>query len=450
MPCAVYISAAHKSSGKTIVSLGLCTAFKQKSLTVQAFKKGPDYIDPIWLAQASGNPCYNLDFYNMSENEIQQCYAQNTALSDVNIIEGNKGLFDGMNVVGGDANADLAKLLNVSVILVLDASGITRGIAPLVNGYQAFDKDVNIAGIILNKIAGERHQSKLVQALEYYSDIPVLGAIRRSKELLVDERYLGLMPANETPKSQILIDKITANIAEQVDLNKIIELNQTKPTQPLDVVINTPKKITVAVAKDRAFGFYYADDVTAFADLGVELIYFDTLNDPYLPKADGLFIGGGFPEMHPQSLSNNQSLINDIKTKIQAGLPTYAECGGLMYLSRKITFNGKTHPMVGVIEADTVMTKNPIGRGYVQLSPTKNHPWQGVAKHIYAHEFHYSKIENIGKNTNYAYQVKRGVGVDNNQDGILIYNLLATYTHLRNVGNNHWVKQFVDFIKDKK
>ncbi len=450
MASSIYLSAAHKSSGKTVVSLGLCAAFKARSLNVQAFKKGPDYIDPIWLSQASGNPCYNLDFYNMSEGEITQLYQRYASNSDIAIIEGNKGLYDGMSVTGGDANADMAKLLNTGVILVIDASGITRGIAPLVSGYQAFDAEVNISGVILNKVAGERHESKLVQAIEHYTDIPVLGAIRRSKELIIDERHLGLMPANETLESQIFIDRAAKHISNQVDLDKIIGSNQqvVESTAP---VINTNKKsLTVAVAKDSAFGFYYQDDLDAFESLGVEIVYFDTLVDKTLPKVDGLFIGGGFPEMQLEALSANQSLLKDIKTKIKSGLPTYAECGGLMYLSNQINFNNQTHTMVGVIDADTVMRAKPIGRGYVQLSPNNNHPWSGVAEQIYAHEFHYSKLENINPNTRYAYQVLRGVGVDNMQDGILIYNLLATYTHLRDVGGNHWVEQFVNFIKDKQ
>ncbi|HCJ86973.1 MAG TPA: cobyrinic acid a,c-diamide synthase, partial [Gammaproteobacteria bacterium] len=337
MASSIYLSAAHKSSGKTVVSLGLCAAFKEKSLNVQAFKKGPDYIDPIWLSQASGNPCYNLDFYNMSEDEITQLYGQYASNSDITIIEGNKGLYDGMNVTGGDANADLAKLLKLPVILVVDATGITRGVAPLVKGYQVFDTDVHIAGVVLNKIAGDRHESKLIQAIEYYTDIPVLGAIRRSTELIIDERHLGLMPANETPESQKFIDTAAKHIADQVDLDRLIGINQKTIESPTPVINNTTSSITVAVAKDSAFGFYYQDDLDAFDSLGVDLVYFDTLTDDKLPEADALFIGGGFPEMQLEALSANQSLLTDIKAKIQAGLPTYAECGGLMYLSRQIT-----------------------------------------------------------------------------------------------------------------
>ena len=273
MPSSIYLSAAHKSSGKTVVSLGLCAALKEKSLNVQAFKKGPDYIDPIWLSQASGNPCYNLDYYNMSEQEISAIYTQYASQSDIALIEGNKGLYDGMKVVGGDANADLAKLLNIPVVLVVDATGITRGVAPLVSGYQAFDKEVVIAGVILNKIAGDRHESKLIQAIEHYTDIPVIGAIRRSTELIIDERHLGLMPANEIPESKSFIDIAAKHIADQVDLDSVININQ-KPIKPiLPVKKNISNGITVAVAKDSAFGFYYQDDLNAFESLGVDLVF---------------------------------------------------------------------------------------------------------------------------------------------------------------------------------
>ena len=446
----IYLSAAHKSSGKTVVSLGICGALKAQKLTVQPFKKGPDYIDPIWLAQASGNPCYNLDFYNMTEAEILQLYGDKNSIADISIIEGNKGLYDGMSVAGGDANADLAKMLDIPVILVVDTTGITRGVAALVKGYQDFDTDVNIAGVILNKVAGERHQSKLVQAIEHYTDISVVGSIRRSKALIIDERHLGLMPANETPQSQQFINRASQLIADQVDLDKLISLKkQPQASQPSTINLSA-SKFRVAVAKDSSFGFYYQDDLDKFHELGVELIYFNTLEDSLLPECDGLFIGGGFPEMQLEALSANQSLLRDIKGKIEQGLPTYAECGGLMYLTQQISSKGESYPMVGVINANTNMTPRPIGRGYVQLEPTKEHPWENVASTIFAHEFHYSKLDNIDPKTHYAFKVLRGVGVDNNRDGILKYNLLACYTHLRNVAGNQWVEQFVNFINKNK
>jgi len=443
----IYLSAAHKSSGKTVVSLGLCAALKNRSLDIQPFKKGPDYIDPIWLSQASGKSCYNLDFYNMSRHEIFNLYQSKNALADLSIIEGNKGLYDGMSVTGGDANADLAKLLNIPVVLVVDTIGITRGVAALVSGYQAFDNEINIAGVILNKVAGVRHESKLIQAIEHYTDIPILGSIRRNKELIIDERHLGLMPASEAPQSQQFIDRAAKHIADQVDLDKVINIGQTSIKTPVIPEVLNQHSLSVAVAKDSAFGFYYPDDLDRFNALGVKIKYFDALRDTHLPECDGLYIGGGFPETQLKALSANQSLLADIKSKITSGLPSYAECGGLMYLSNQITSDNQSYSMVGVIDADTIMTKKPIGRGYVQLESLEDHPWEGVSEKIYAHEFHYSKLENIDQNTRYAFKVLRGVGVDNMQDGIIKYNLLASYTHLRNIAGNQWVDQFVNFIK---
>ncbi|WP_190600242.1 cobyrinate a,c-diamide synthase [Candidatus Vesicomyidisocius sp. SY067_SCS001] len=454
MSLSFYLSAAHKSSGKTVISLGLCAAFKQQSLNVQTFKKGPDYIDPIWLSKASGNPCYNLDFYNMTDDEIIQLYQNQSSNSDIDIIEGNKGLFDGMSVTGGDANADLAKLLMTPVILVIDSTGITRGVAPLLSGYQVFDKEINIAGVILNKVASERHESKLIQAINYYTDIHVLGCIRRSKALIIDERHLGLMPANETSQSQIFIKKVANIITDQVDLNILLDFNCVKSNNKIINTytnVNTIKeKIIIAIAKDAVFNFYYQDDLDKFESLGVSIKYFDTLKDNNLPICDGLFIGGGFPEMQLEALNANQSLLEDIKTKIEHNLPTYVECGGLMYLTNSITNNKETYSMIGIIDADSYMMSKPIGRGYVELEPTDEHCWSGVSKHIYAHEFHYSKLKNINSNTRYAFNVLRGVGVSNKFDGIMKYNLLASYTHLHNVASNEWVIQFVDFINKVK
>ena len=445
-----YISAAHKSSGKTIISLGLCRAISNLNSKVQSFKKGPDYIDPIWLAKATHQPCYNLDFFNMSPEEILDLYNNHSATSDVSIVEGNKGLFDGMSVDGGDANADLAKLLNLPVILVIDTNGMTRGIAPLLQGYQNFDHGVNIQGVILNKVGGDRHESKLINAIEHYTDLKVYGSVQRNKELDIDERHLGLMPANEDDKSEIKINRISEIIADSINIKKILSdtpnniISKSKPRESI------PSSLTIAIPKDVAFGFYYQDDLALFEKLGTKISYFDAIRDSKLPECDGLFIGGGFPEMSLKELSSNKSLLTDIQNKINAGLPAYAECGGLMYLTNKIEYLDRSFPMVGVINANTVMTQRPVGRGYVEIEPTDNHPWEGVSKKISAHEFHYSRLENIATDYKYAYNVLRGVGISNKKDGIITKNLLATYSHLRSVGGNLWVQQFIKFIKTLK
>jgi len=445
-----YISAAHKSSGKTIISLGLCRAISNLNSKVQSFKKGPDYIDPIWLAKSTHQPCYNLDFFNMSPEEILDLYNKHSATSDVSIVEGNKGLFDGMSVDGGDANADLAKSLNLPVILVIDTNGMTRGIAPLLQGYQNFDHGVNIQGVILNKVGGDRHESKLINAIEHYTDLKVYGSVQRNKELDIDERHLGLMPANEDDKSEIKINRISEIIAASINIQKVLSDTNNDIVSQSKTRESIPSSLTIAIPKDAAFGFYYQDDLDLFEELGTKISYFDAIKDSKLPECDGLFIGGGFPEMNLEELSSNKSLLTDIQNKINAGLPAYAECGGLMYLTNNIEYLGRSFPMVGVINANTVMTQRPVGRGYVEIEPTDSHPWEGVSKKISAHEFHYSRLENIAKDYEYAYNVLRGVGINNKKDGIITKNLLATYSHLRSVGGNLWVQQFIEFIKTLK
>ena len=445
-----YISAAHKSSGKTIISLGLCRAISNLNSKVQSFKKGPDYIDPIWLAKASHQPCYNLDFFNMSSEEILDLYNNHSATSDVSIIEGNKGLFDGMSVDGGDANADLAKLLNLPVILVIDTNGMTRGIAPLLQGYQNFDHGVNIQGVILNKVGGDRHESKLINAIEHYTDLKVYGSVQRNKELDIDERHLGLMPANEDDKSEIKINRISEIIADSINIKSILSDTPNNIISKSKLRKSIPSSLTIAIPKDVAFGFYYQDDLDLFEELGTKISYFDAIKDSKLPECDGLFIGGGFPEMSLKELSSNKSLLTDIQNKINAGLPAYAECGGLMYLTNNIEYLDRSFPMVGVINANTVMTQRPVGRGYVEIEPTDSHPWKDVSRKISAHEFHYSRLENIATDYEYAYNVLRGVGINNKKDGIITKNLLATYSHLRSVGGNLWVQQFIEFIKTLK
>lgn len=296
----IYISAAHKSSGKTTLSIGLCAALHQQGLIVQPFKKGPDYIDPIWLAQASGGrACFNLDFNTMSDAEINNTVQHFSRDADISIIEGNKGLYDGVALDGSDSNAAMAKLTQSSVILIIDALGITRGVAPLLLGYQQFDRDVTIAGVIYNFTNGDRHDSKLRAVTEEYTDIPVLGMIKKNELLVIDERHLGLMPSNEDSQAFQKIAEIGNIISNSVDTAALI--NFSKQTLKIDVkplvmttIRATREKIRLGICEDAAFGFYYADDKLALERAGAELVSINTLSDKALPKdLDGLFIGGG-------------------------------------------------------------------------------------------------------------------------------------------------------------
>ncbi len=455
----IYIAAAHKSSGKTAVAVGLTAALVKRGLTVQPFKKGPDYIDPIWLARAAGRACYNLDFFTQSGAEILTTFTGKSLGADISVIEGNKGLFDGLDVEGTDSNAALATILSAPVVLVIDTGGMTRGIAPLIRGYLDFDPNVDIRGVILNKVGGARHETKLRAALERYTDADVLGAIGRNAALEIPERHLGLIPANEVSTADTMIAHLADAVLAGVDLDRIIDLASAASLPAIKTVLGaSPQQQTtdvrIAIARDTAFGFYYPDDLEAFADAGAELIAFDALNDVQLPEADGLFIGGGFPETQLAALSANQNLLTDIRQALAAGLPAYAECGGLMYLARSIAWRGEKRNMVGAVPVDVIVGDRPQGRGYMVLEETAKGPWppsspdQGAATaSIPAHEFHYARLENLPDDLGYAYRVVRGDGIDGRHDGMVIANLLAGFAHHRNTRANPWVKRFVEFVR---
>ena len=456
----IFISATHKSSGKTTVSIGLCAALRAQGSIVQPFKKGPDYIDPLWLGAASGRACHNLDFNTMTPDEIIQTVQRYSLNTDIALIEANKGLYDGMALDGSDSNAAIAKLTRSPVVLVVDTRGMTRGIAPLLLGYQAFDRDINIAGIIFNRVGGARHAAKLRESVEYHTDINVLGAVQNNPEMEIEERHLGLMPSNESGEAEAQIARIRDLVAEQVDLDLLRGIAATAE----EGVCNTPLRsegrgglhsppshspLRIGICRDPAFGFYYPGDLEALQQAGAELVPVNTLTDTALPDIDGLFIGGGFPETHMQQLAANVAMRESIRTAIDNGLPTYAECGGLMYLSRSLVWNGQQAAMVGIIPGDAVMHPKPQGRGYVKLQETADMPWPGgnMTHTINAHEFHYSRLENLTATGKFAYRMQRGTGIDGQHDGWIYRHLLASYTHMRDTSQFHWAQRFVAFIR---
>ncbi len=445
------VSAAHKSSGKTTLSVGLAAALRGRGLAVQAFKKGPDYIDPLWLAAASGRPCRNLDFWTASREEILASVARHGAAADVSLIEGNKGLYDGLDLDGSNSNAALAKLLDAPVVLVLDARGMTRGVAPLVLGYRQFDPEVRFAGVILNRLGGSRHEAKLRAVIEHYTGVPVLGAVHEDAAIGIAERHLGLVPANEADAEGARVAAIGEAVARQVDIGQLLErTNVAPPPAPAQAppARRGTTDLRIAIARDRAFGLYYAGDLEALEAAGAELLPFDALRDARLPEADALFVGGGFPECAAAELEANASLRAEVRRRIGEGMPAYAECGGLMYLARSISWRGRRHEMVGAIGADVVMQERPTGRGYVKLEAAAGHPWGLEAgREIRAHEFHYSKLENADPGLRYAWRVTRGHGIDGARDGIVTRNLLASYTHLRAAGGCDWPERFVAFAR---
>ena len=447
----ILISAANKSAGKTIVSTGICAALHAQGKTIQPFKKGPDYIDPMWLSAAAQRSCYNLDFWTQSEQEIRQLFGAKSEPCDISIIEANKGLYDGLAMDGSNSNAALAKLLDSSVVLVLDCRGTIRGIAPLLLGYQQFDPAVKIKGVILNFVGGQRHERKLRQIVETYTDLAILGVMYKDSELLLEERYLGLMPSNEDPQAQQRIQALGQRITEQIDLELLLALASPLPdTQFKQTVASIPANqypVRIAYAKDRAFGFYYADDLNTFSELGATLIPFDTLSDHQLPAADGVFIGGGFPEKHLDALHANTSLRSDIQRKLTAGMPAYAECGGLMYLCNSIHFKDHNRSMVGLIDADCHMNNSPQGRGYTQFNENPDSIWpEPSSATIHAHEFHYSHLQGLAQDTAFNFTITRGCGIQQQRDGLRIANTLACYAHQRHTEQNPWINRFLQFV----
>lgn len=446
-----------RSSGKTTFSIGLSYTLYTMGLKVQTFKKGPDYIDPLWLSSASQRPCYNLDQHMMGEDQIMKSFLKRSIGSDINIIEGNMGLYDSVDLQGEGSSAHLAKQLKAPVVLVMNAKGMTRGIAPIIQGLLNFDKDLNFAGVILNKVRGKRHENKLRESIEYYCDIDVLGVLANSDDMEIEERHLGLTPVIENEKLIKLLDPIGTIIKENVDCEKIIEkANQVeKLNYSGELILNyednnsekaIEEKVRIAIPRDEAFSFYYLENLEALEQGGAELIYFNSLKDKHLPEIDGLYLGGGFPEMFLNELEDNISLRKQLKELIDKGLPVYAECGGLMYLCKSISYKGTKKEMLSVLDYDVVQQDKPIGFGYINLEK-KDQCWLNIDNTIHAHEFHYSELMDVPETESFAYQVIRGRGISGKTDGILYKNVLASYAHLHIMSIPNWAKDFIQFIK---
>jgi len=453
----LFVSAAQRSSGKTTLALGLAAALAADGTVVQPFKKGPDYIDPMWLTLAAGRPCANLDLHLEGPEALRAAFARQAAAAELALVEGNMGLHDGLAPDGSDSNAALARLLAAPVLLVLDARGMTRGVAPLLLGQQAFDPEVHVAGVVLNRVRGVRHEAKLRAAIERYTAVPVLGALAEDARLAISERHLGLVPCSEVAAASERVQAIGRVVAAQVDLARVRAIAAAAPplAAPPPVADGAAaaaaagrRTLRIGVARDRAFGFYYPGDLAALEAAGAELVFVDTLRDTGLPALDGLVIGGGFPEACLDALAANAPLRAALRAAIEGGLPTYAECGGLMYLARSIRWQGRNAPMVGVIPADAVMHERSVGRGYVRLQETEHMPWAGGgAGVVHGHEFHHSSLENLDSGLRYAYRVQRGHGIDGRHDGLVLHRLLASYTHLRSGAGSDWAPRFVDFVR---
>lgn len=445
----ITISAPHRSSGKSTITIGLCAALKGRGMDVRPFKKGPDFIDPMWHEAATGRDSHNLDQYMMGDGVVMKSFQRFASGGDISIIEGNMGLYDGMDMEGSDSTAGLSRLLKAPVILVVDCYGMTRGIAPLVKGFEDFEPDTNVAGVILNRVKGSRHESKLRAAIERYCDARVLGALPEDREMGIAMRHLGLVPLREERGLFPAVEAMRRVIEQNIDLDRVVELAGSAPpleeAEFVEVAIPVPD-IKIGVAMDSAFTFYYPENLEALRAAGAELVPFSPMHDDRLPDVDGLYVGGGFPEVHMEALESNSVMRDAIRDAIHAGMPVYAECGGLMYMCESISYEGRTCGMAGAVSCGIKMSKRPAGHGYVILRPTGVGPWPAFGDEVRAHEFHHSSVTGLSGGV-FAYDVLRGSGVDGSHDGVVVNNMLAGYAHVHSLATPGWAEAVAGFVR---
>ena len=449
LPC-ITVAAPQGRSGKTIVSLALCALLSKRGLTIQPFKKGPDYIDPSWLTAAAGRSCRNLDLFLMSEETLLASFQQACQGADLALIEGAMGLYDGLDS-GWGSTAQVARLLNVPVILVVNTARMTGSIAAMVTGYQRFQADINIAAVVLNNVSGSRHERKLKVAVERYCGIPIVGSIPRDPDLRLEERHLGLIPFSETQDSKSIVERVCRKLEPHLDLDGVLTIAGKFKS---DLAVNTTSPKTsdqlarIGVMLDPVFSFYYPDNLEALSLAGAELVFINSLQHR-LPEIDGLYLGGGFPEFFLESLEANRELRHDIADAVEDGLPVYAECAGLMYLCQGIRWQGRYHEMVGAIPAEVEIDHHPRGHGYVVAEVTAENPLFPVGLTLRGHEFHHSKLVKA-EGLKFAYRMRRGRGVDGKVDGVIYKNVFAAYTHLHALGVPQWAEAFVSLASQKQ
>jgi cobyrinic acid a,c-diamide synthase len=441
------VSGDRGSAGKTTFSIGLARHLRQTGRAVQTFKKGPDFIDPMWHTRASGRSCRHLDFMMMGEGTIRERFARWSADADVALVEGNKGLFDGVDTDGSNSTSALARLLAVPVVLVVDCARVTRGIAALLLGYTQFERDLRFAGVVLNNVSTSRHEAKLRAAVERYTDMTVLGALARSSSVEIRERHLGLVPDGETGAADVVIDACARAVAQGVDVGRLLERTAGVVALPASAEArgerSGPSTVTIAVARDRAFSFYYPESLEALRAAGARLAFFSPLVDR-LPACDAAYLGGGFPEVYASELARNGALFDDLRDLARRGA-IYAECGGLLALGRSLIVGGVEHRMAGVLPLRAEMTDRPQGRGYMKLRPTgANATWSiPSGASFWAHEFHHSRVRVEDDRARYAYAVERGAGIGGGVDGILHEGVLASYAHVHPASAPWWAGAFV-------
>ena len=435
-------------SGKTLAALGIAGALKARGVDVAPFKKGPDYIDAAWLGAATGRAGRNLDTFLQGPEALGAILAHG-ASSDLALVEGNRGLFDGGDAAGTHSTAELAKRLNAPIVLVVDVTKATRTVAALVLGCRALDPDVPLAGVVLNRVATPRQERVIRDALAGAGGPPVLGALPRIDDDPLPGRHLGLVTAAEHPRTQESIGTAARLAETHLDLEALLEIagGATAVELPERERPSKGSPVRVGVLRDEAFSFYYPENLEALEELGGELVFFSALAGDSLPDVDALYVGGGFPELYAAALAANRALTESLRAAVASGMPVYAECGGLMYLAKELIADGVSHPMAGVLDLVVEQTSRPHGHGYVEGTVDRANPFFETGAALRGHEFHYSRPQGGADRSPTVVGLGRGTGLGDGRDGIVRGRVWASYLHLHALGTPAWAPGLVGLAR---
>ncbi len=452
----IVISGLSGDSGKTVAACGLLSCFRDRGINVTGFKKGPDYIDAAWLSLSSGKPARNLDTYMMGFEKVKNSFLQNACSDGINIIEGNRGVFDGADSKGTHSTSELAKLLQAPVIIIQDVSKVTRTAAASILGCKSLAPELKIEGVILNQVAGKRHKKIVTEAIEELTGIPVVGVIPKlQNRLVLPSRHLGLITPGELELNTLIIDELKNIFEANVDIEKILKIALN--AFPFDIKVNIKQQdenelaaVKIGYFKDRAFSFYYPENLEMLQKEGAEIIPISSTHYASIDELDALYIGGGFPEMNLADLAAGKKITDGVKKLAESGLPIYAECGGLMYLAKEILWKGKNYPMSGVLPISISMHDRPQGHGYSEMIVDNENPFYDKGTVIKGHEFHYSKIDEYEPGLNSCLSVTRGTGCFNGRDGLTYKNVFASYIHVHALATPEWVKGMINSARNYK
>lgn len=451
------IAGTQSGVGKTTISTGIMRALVLRGLDVQPFKVGPDYIDPAFHSFVTGNKSRNLDSWMIDEETLKELFAKNSYPRDISVIEGVMGLYDGFGIERDmGSTAHVSKILKTPVVLVIDGGGMSSSAAAAVLGYKMYDTEVDLRGVIVNNVSGERHYDLIKRVIERDTGIKCFGYLKKNLNIRLESRHLGLVPSVEVENLEKKLNELAGMVEETIDIDGIIKLSHE--AYPLNIEapinigasnnINSDKEINIGVALDKAFNFYYHDNLDFLKELGANLIYFSPLKDKKLPNnIHGLYIGGGFPEVFARELEDNNEMRKEINRVSMLGMPIYAECGGLMYLTKAITtLEDKRFNMVGIFNREAIMTKRLQRFGYVHVNINKPCPISKGLDQVKAHEFHRSTLDESPEE-NYAYKVDkiRDEKIQNSwQCGLVKNNTLGAYPHIHFYANSQLAKNFIN------